>query len=333
MTDHRSIRLGATGLRVSRMVLGTMTFGGQTSEPESFAIMDAAAAAGINFIDTANVYPSGAAAQDKGATESLVGRWLKGRRQHFVLTTKAGGPMGELPWEGGTSRKHLQAAIDESLARLGTDYVDLYQLHRDDPNTPLDETLEALDVIVRSGRARHVGVSNWTAWRIARLLGRSEARRLVQPVSVQPRYNLLFREYERDLFPMCRAEGLATLCYNPLAGGLLTGKHRDLAAPEPQGRFGANRAAVYYKERYWDERKFEVVARIVEVARQAGLTPERLSVAWVLAQPGVSCAILGASRAAQLPQVLAAMDTTLPVDVLDALDGITREFRTGDAPR
>jgi aryl-alcohol dehydrogenase-like predicted oxidoreductase len=310
-----------------------MTFGGQADESESFAILDAAAEAGINFIDTANVYPSGAADRDKGATEAVVGRWLKGRRERFVLATKAGGPMGPLPWEGGTSRKHLLDAIDASLARLGTNYVDLYQLHRDDPLTPLDETLAALDTIVRSGRARHVGVSNWNAWRIARAIGVAEARRLVKPVSVQPRYNLLFREFERDLFPMCRQEGLATLCYNPLAGGLLTGKHRDLGAPDPGGRFGANRAAVYYRERYWDERKFQAVSRIVDVAAQAGLSPERLAVAWVLAQPGVTCAILGASRASQLPQVLAAAETKLEPAVLQELDTITQEFRLGDAAR
>ncbi len=333
MSTLPTIRLGHTGLQVSRLCLGTMTFGGQTSDAESFAIMDAAAEAGVNFIDTANVYPSGAADANKGQTERVVGRWLAGRRHRFVLTTKAGGPMGSLPWEGGTSRKHLLDAIDASLKRLGTDYMDLYQLHRDDPATPLDETLQALDTIVRSGRARYVGLSNWSAWRAARALGRSEALGAARPVTVQPRYNLLFREYERDLFPMCASEGLATLCYNPLAGGLLTGKHQDLSNPAPGGRFGANRAATYYRERYWNEQKFNAVARITRLARQAGLAPERLAVAWVLAQPGVSCAILGASRADQLAQVLAAPDTRLDAGLLAQLDDATREFRLGDSPR
>jgi aryl-alcohol dehydrogenase-like predicted oxidoreductase len=314
------IRLGATGLQVSRLCLGTMTFGSHASEAEAFAILDAATDAGVNFIDTANRYPSDASDERKGTTEAIIGRWLKGRRDRFILATKAGGPMGPLPWDGGTSRKHLLAAIDASLARLGTDYVDLFQLHRDDPSTPMDETLHAIDTIVRSGRARYVGVSNWSAWR------------LVKPVTVQPRYNLLFRQFERDLFPMCSEENLATLCYNPLAGGLLTGKHSDKSEPDAGTRFGAGNAASWYRQRYWHEREFEAVARIVDLAKQLGLAPERLAVAWVLAQPGVTCAILGASRAAQLTHVLAAAETQLDGGVLAQLDTITREFRLGDAP-
>ena len=328
-----SVRLGATGLQVSRLCLGTMTFGTQADEAASFAIMNAAAEAGIDFIDTANVYPLGAGHAEKGVTEGIVGRWLKGRRERFILATKAASPMGPLPWEGGTSRKHLLAAIDASLVRLDTDYVDLYQLHRDDETTPLDETLEALDIIVRSGRARYIGVSNWSAWRIARALGRAEALRLVKPVTVQPRYNLLFRQFERDLLPMCEAEGLATLCYNPLAGGLLTGKHRDLAAPDAQGRFGAGKAAAMYKDRYWHEREFAAVQAFVAIAAEAGLPPARLAVAWVLAQSAVTCAIVGASRAEQLPDVLSATEVRLDAALLARLDALTIEFRMGDAAR
>ncbi|MGF6299477.1 aryl-alcohol dehydrogenase-like predicted oxidoreductase [Paraburkholderia sp. WC7.3d] len=238
--------------------------------------------------------------------------------------------MGPLPWNAGTSRKHLLSAIDASLARLGTDYVDLFQLHRDDPSTPLDETLEAIDTIVRSGRARYVGVSNWGAWRIARALGRCEALRLVKPVTVQPRYNLLFRQFERDLTPMCEAENLATLCYNPLAGGLLTGKYLNGEPPEAATRFGAGSAAAAYRQRYWHEKEFEAVGRIVNVAQDAGISPERLAVAWLLAQRGVTCAVLGVSRASQLSQVLLAGDTRLDEQVLDQLDTITHEFRLGD---
>ncbi len=328
-----AVRLGATGLQVSRLCLGTMTFGTQADEAASFAIMDAAAEAGVNFIDTANVYPLGGGHQEKGVTERIVGRWLRGKRERFILATKAGSPMGPLPWEGGTSRKHLLAAVDASLARLDTDYVDLYQLHRDDENTPLDETLEALDTIVRSGRARYVGVSNWSAWRIARALGRSEALGVAKIVTVQPRYNLLFRQFERDLLPMCETEGLATLCYNPLAGGLLTGKHRDLAAPDAQSRFGAGNAAPMYKDRYWHEREFAAVQAFVAIAQEAGLPPAQLAVAWVLAQSTVSCAIIGASRAEQLPDVLAATGVRPDAALLARLDALTREFRMGDAAR
>ena len=331
MVSNNLIRLGNTGLHVSCLCLGTMTFGSSADESESVAILDAATEAGVNFIDTANRYPSDAPDERKGFTEEIIGRWLKGRRQRFIVTTKAGGPMGPLPWDVGTSRKHLLSAIDASLARLGTDYVDLFQLHRDDPVTPLDETLEAIDTIVRSGRARYVGVSNWGAWRIARAIGRCEALRLVKPVTVQPRYNLLFRQFERDLFPMCEAENLATLCYNPLAGGLLTGKYLNGAPPEPATRFGAGSTAAAYRQRYWHEKQLEAVGRIMNVAQGAGISPERLAVAWLLAQRGVTCAILGASRASQLPQVLLAGDTKLDEQVLEQLDTITHEFRLGDA--
>ena len=327
------VRLGTTGLRVSRLCLGTMTFGTQADEAASFTIMDAAAEAGVNFIDTANVYPLGADSAQRGETERIVGRWLQGKRERFIVATKGASPMGALPWEGGCSRKHLLGAIDASLERLGTDYVDLYQLHRDDPDTPLDETLEVLDTIVRSGRARYVGVSNFTAWRLARAIGRSEALHLVRPVTVQPRYNLLFRQFERDLFPLCREEGLATLCYNPLAGGLLTGKHRDLATPDAQSRYGAGRAAAMYKDRYWHEGEFAAVSQFVAMAKEAGMPPERLAVAWVLAQPGVTCAIIGASRAGQLPEVLAADAASLDPQLLARLDDMTRDFRKGDAAR
>ncbi len=326
----RNIRLGNTGLQVSRLCLGTMTFGTQADEAASFAIMDAAAEGGVNFIDTANVYPLGVEHKDKGVTEQIIGRWLQGRRGRFIVATKAAHPMGSLPWDTGTSRKHLLDAIDASLKRLGTDYVDLYQLHRDDDTTPLDETLEALDTIVRSGRARYIGLSNWTAWRVARALGRCEALGLAKPATIQPRYNLIYRQLERDLFPLVQQEGLGTLCFNPLAGGLLTGKHGDLNAPDAQSRFGFGKASVSYKERYWHEQQFEAVKAIGNLARDAGLRPERLAVAWVLAQPGVSCAIIGATRATQLPEVLAAADTKLDAGLLARLDEITRAFRLGE---
>ena len=326
-------RLGRSGLQVSRLCLGTMTFGTHADENEAFAIMDAAHTGGINFFDTADVYPLGADRALRGETERIVGRWLKGRREQVVLATKCGSPMGALPWQGGTSRKNILHAIDASLNRLGTDYVDLFQMHRDDDGTPLDETLEALDLVVRSGRARYIGVSNWSAWRIARMIGRAEALRFVAPITVQPRYNMLFREFERDLFPMCCQDNLATLCYNPLAGGLLTGKHHGREEPDAQSRFGAGRAARMYRDRYWDEHKFAAVSQIVSLAAKAKLSPARLAVAWVLAQPGVTCAIVGATKAAQLSDLLGAAEAQLDPDLIARLDAITREFRYGDAAR
>lgn len=313
--------------------MGTMTFGTQADEAASFAMLDAAAAAGVNFIDTANVYPLGAGSAQRGETERIVGRWLKDKRERFIVATKGASPMGPLPWQSGTSRKHLLEAVDASLKRLDTDYVDLYQLHRDDPDTPLDETLGALDTIVRSGRARYVGVSNWPAWRIARALGRSETSGLEKLVTVQPRYNLLFRQVEREMLPMCESEGLGTLCYNPLAGGLLTGKHRFDGDPQAASRFGQGRASGMYRDRYWHAQEFEAVSAIVALAQEAGLPPARLALAWVLQQPGVACAIIGASRVEQLPDSLAAPGTPLDAGLLSRLDEITRVFRQGDASR
>ena len=229
-------RLGRTGLTVSRLALGTMTFGLQTDEAVSHRILDTAADAGIDFLDTADVYPLGGTLETIGRTEEIIGRWLKARgpaaRGDFVVATKAVGKVGPRAWDQGASRKHLLDAIDRSLARLQTDHVDLYQLHSDDRETPLDETIEAMDVIVKSGRARYVGVSNYLAYRLARALGRADVLRLTRFVSVQPRYSLLFREIERELLPLAVEEGLGVIPYNPLAGGLLTGKYRGGAAPE-----------------------------------------------------------------------------------------------------
>ena len=225
---------GKSGLQVSKLCLGTMTFGLQCDERQSHAILDAAAAGGVDFLDAADVYPLGGGHNTAGRTEEIVGTWLRGKRHQYVLATKCVGAMGPKPWDQGMSRKHILDAIDASLRRLGTDYVDLYQLHSYDPATPIDEALEALDTVVRHGKARYVGVSNWPAYKVARAIGRSELRNLASIRSVQPRYNLLFRSFERDLLPLCAEEGVAVIPYNPLAGGLLTGKH-DGEAPPPEG--------------------------------------------------------------------------------------------------
>jgi aryl-alcohol dehydrogenase (NADP+) len=326
------VRLGRTGLRVSRLCLGTMTFGVQCDEETSHAILDAAADAGITFLDTADVYPLGGGAETTGRTEEIIGRWLHGRRDQFVLATKCAGATGSRPWDRGTSRKHVLDAVDASLRRLGTDYVDLYQLHSFDPDTPLDETLEALDTVVRSGRARYVGVSNWLAFRVARALGRSEALRLCRVDSVQPRYNLLFRQPERDLLELCGEEQVGVIPYNPLAGGLLTGKHRA-AEPESGSRFTIGRAGDMYRARYWREREQASVEEIRKLAEEAGLPMTTLAVAWVLAHPAVTAPIIGASRPDQLADNVAAVGTTLDTDLKAALDECTVDYRRGDDPR
>ncbi len=325
--------LGHTGLTVSRLALGTMTFGLQSDEETSRAILDTAADAGINFLDTADVYPVGGGLATAGRTEEIIGRWLKGKREHFILATKCVGQVGPAPWDRGASRKHILDAIDASLRRLDTDYIDLYQLHSDDATTPLDETLEALDAIVRAGKVRYIGVSNFLAYRLSRALGRAEVRNLTRFVSVQPRYNLLFREIERELLPLAQEEGLGVIPYNPLAGGLLTGKHNRAGEPTPETRFTLGAAAEIYQKRYWHDREFDTVAELSTVADAAGLSLTTLSLAWVLANPIITAPIIGASRPEQLTDSLKAIEVKLDNSLKQKLDNITAEYRKGDSAR
>ena len=325
--------LGATGLRVSEICLGTMTFGVQCDEAASRAILDRAAALGLTFLDTADVYPLGGTAETVGRTEEILGRWLRGRRHDFIVATKGFGATGPNPWDQGLSRKHLLDAIDASLRRLGTDYVDLYQVHHPDPHTPIDETLGALDTIVRSGKARYVGCSNLSAWETARALGRSDVLSLARFVSVQPRYNLLFRQVERELFPLCEVEGIAVIPYNPLAGGFLSGKHRRDTGPTTGTRFTLGTAAKRYQERYWREREFETVEDVRAIAAEAGMSMTQLALAWVLANPLITAPIVGASRPEQLDDVVAGAGKTLEAGLKARLDALTAEYRLGDDVR
>jgi aryl-alcohol dehydrogenase (NADP+) len=325
--------LGNTGLPVSRLCIGTMTFGLQCDEPTSHAILDTAAEGGIDFLDAADVYPLGGGLEHVGRTEEIVGRWLQGKRDRFVVATKCVGRMGPNRWDQGMSRKHVLDAIDASLRRLGTDHVDLYQLHAYDPSTPLDEALEALDTVVRSGKARYVGVSNWLAHRVARALGRSEVKGLVRLASVQPRYNLLFRSFERDLLPMCEEEGVAVIPYNPIAGGLLTGKHDRSGGPSEGTRFTLGNAAGNYQDRYWHDREFDTVDALRPLAAEAGTSMTTMAVSWVLANPAVTSAIIGASRPEQLADSLAAVDKPMDADLKARLDEVTVEWRRSDALR
>ncbi len=325
------VRLGRTGLQVSRLCLGTMTFGYQCDEATSRAILDTAAAAGVTFLDTADVYPLGAGEDLRGRTEEIVGRWLEGRRDDFVLATKCFFPMSRRRWDRGNSRKHVLDAIDASLRRLRTDHVDLYQLHSPDPETSIDETLRALEDVVRAGKARYVGCSNFLAYQVARAIGRSEALGVVRFDSVQPRYNLLFREIERELLPLCLEEGVGVIPYNPMAGGFLSGKHRQ--GPPPEGRFTLGTAAERYQQRYWHERMFQTVEQLRTVAREAGLEMVTMAVAWVLAHPAVTAPIVGASRPEQLAPALAAATTALDPALKQRLDDLTLEYRRGDVGR
>ncbi len=325
---------GKTGLQVSKLCLGTMTFGLQCNEAESHAILDAASTGGIDFLDAADVYPLGGGHNTAGRTEEIIGGWLRGKRHQFILATKCVGSMGPKPWNQGMSRKHILDAIDASLKRLGTDYVDLYQLHNYDRRTPIDEALEALDTVVKHGKARYVGVSNWPAYKVARAIGRSELRNLTQIKSVQPRYNLLFRSFERDLLPLCAEESIAVIPYNPLAGGLLTGKH-DNKAPPPEGsRFQLGTAGARYQERYWHGQEFETIEALRQVAKEASMSMATMAIRWVLSNPAITAPIIGASRPEQLTDTLTAAEQgPLSKELKAKLDDITVGWRAVDADR
>jgi aryl-alcohol dehydrogenase (NADP+) len=267
-----------------------------------------------------------------GRTEEILGRYLAGRRDDVVLATKCFMPVGRRHWDGGMSAKHILDAIDASLRRLQTDYVDLYQLHFDDRHTPIDETLRALDDVVRAGKARSLGVSNWQAWRLALAVGRGDLLRTAPIVSVQPRYNLLFRANERDLFPLCEEVGVGVIPYNPLAGGLLTGKHRP-GDEVPEGRFTLGNAGAMYQDRYWHDGEFATVDALRPLAEEAGISMAHLALGWVLSRPAVTAPIIGASRPEQLADSLAAQAKPLEPDLVARLDELTRQWRRGDAER
>jgi len=329
--DHA--RLGRTGLQVSRLCLGTMTFGLQSDESTAVAILDRAAEGGIDFLDTSDAYPLGGDLSTRGITEEILGRWLQGKRDRFIVATKCFAPTGPAPFDGGNSRKHILAAVDASLRRLQTDYIDLYQLHGYDPATPIDETLGALDDIVHAGKVRYIGCSNFLTYQLVRAIGRSETLRLARFDSVQPRYNLLFRQIEREMLPFCQEDGVGVIPYNPIAGGLLSGKHSRTAPPPEGTRFTLGNAAQNYQDRYWHDREFDTVDALRKLAGQAGVSLVTLSVAWVLANPAITAPIIGASRPGQLDASLAAVEFELDDDLKGQLDDLTHEYRMGDAPR
>jgi 1-deoxyxylulose-5-phosphate synthase len=324
----KHVRLGNTGLRVSRLCLGTMTFGYQCDEPTSFAILDRAAEKGITFLDSSDVYPLGGGLERAGRTEEIIGKWMRGKRHDWVIATKCFGATGPQPFHAGNNRRHIFDAIDASLRRLGTDYVDLYQLHGYDPEVTTDETLGALDAIVRAGKVRYIGCSNYLAYQLARAIGRSDAKGFARFVSVQPRYNLLFREFERELFPLCVEEGIGVIPFNPIAGGLLTAKYDRTKPPSEGTRFAyTGRIGSLYRDRYWQDKLFDAVDALNAFAKEVGIPLATLSVAWVLAQPWVTSPIVGASRAEQLDAMIGALDVTLDPAVLAKLGEMTVQFR------
>jgi aryl-alcohol dehydrogenase (NADP+) len=304
------IRLGHSGLKVSRLCLGAMTYGTPEWRPW---ILDEAASRpfiaralelGINFFDTADMY-------SRGVSEQVLGRALKDqRRDRLVIATKAFYSITDGPNTDGLSRKHLFDAIDGSLQRLGTDYVDLYQIHRFDRDTPIEETLEALHDIVKSGKARYIGASSMFAWQFMKMLAVSDAHGWTRFVSMQNHYNLVYREEEREMLPLCREEGIGVIPWSPLARGFLAGNRRR----DDRGETIRARTDDYAQELYFADSDFTIAQRVVEIAGRRGVKPTQIALAWLLAKPGVTAPIIGASKLPHLDDAVAALAIRLDAE-------------------
>jgi aryl-alcohol dehydrogenase-like predicted oxidoreductase len=303
------VNLGSTGLKVSRICLGTMTYGSKSWRewvlelPESRPFIRRALELGINFFDTADVY-------SMGASEEVLGQALKEfgpSRDRVVIATKVFNPMGDDPNQRGLSRKHIMHAIDDSLRRLGTDYVDLYQIHRFDYETPIEETLEALDDVVKMGKALYIGASSMYAWQFAKMLYKSSEMGLTRFVSMQNHYNLVYREEEREMNPLCREEGIGIIPWSPLARGFLAGNRN----PQDFGDTVRAKTDDYAKQLYYQPSDFTVVERVTEIARKRGVPNAQVALAWVLQQPGITAPIVGASKMDHLEDAVAALSLKL----------------------
>ncbi|WP_047865230.1 aldo/keto reductase [Rubrobacter aplysinae] len=304
-------RLGRTGLMVSELCLGTMTFGNEADEETSKGITDRFVEAGGNFVDTANVY-------SRGVSEEITGRAIENHdREDIVLATKFRFPMGDGPNDSGASRKHVIAACEASLKRLGTDYIDLYQIHCWDAHTPIEETLSALDDLVQSGKVRYIGASNFTGWQLEKSIRVSEREGLAHFDCLQPQYSLIVRDIEREVLPVCREEGLGVIPWSPLAGGFLTGKYSREDAPPEDTRM-ASWTDTW--ERHATPEKFDVVDRVREIAEDRGKEPAQVALNWVKDRPGVTAPIIGARSLDQLEKNLAATGWSLSEGELDSLE-------------
>jgi len=309
--------LGRTGLRVSDICLGTMTFGWSADKEASFAIMGTAVESGCNFFDTANIYARWAT--HAGASEEIIGDWFHqtGKRHEVVLATKVRGQMGDGPNDEGLSRAHIMRAVEESLRRLRTDYIDLYQTHWFDDATPIEETLHALDDLVRQGKVRYIGCSNYPAWKLCKALWASDKEGVARYDSLQPHYNLLHRaEFERELMPLCLDQGVGVIPYSPLAGGFLTGKYRR-GEPPPPGTRGLQSPRI---QAYMTEKNFAILDTLGEMAADRGKTIAQIALAWVRENPAVTSVIIGANTVAQLRDNLGVIDVSLTAQEKKTLD-------------
>jgi aryl-alcohol dehydrogenase (NADP+) len=305
------VRLGSTGLKVSRICLGTMTYGTSAWRPwvldeaDSRPFYKRAIERGINFFDTADMY-------SRGVSEEVTGRALKeyATRDQVVIATKVFFPVGDGPNDRGLSRRHVMDAIDASLKRLGVDYVDLYQIHRFDPDTPIEETLAALHDIVKAGKARYIGASSMPAWQFAKMLYVADAHGWTRFVTMQNHYNLIYREEEREMLPLCRDEGIGVIPWSPLARGFLAGnRQKDDAAATTRAK-----SDDYAQKLYYTEADFTVAARVSEVAARRGVKPTQVALAWLLSRPGLTAPIVGASKLAQLDELVDAVSFTLSAE-------------------
>ncbi len=313
--DYRP--LGRTGVKVSQLCLGCMMFGGKTAPDDSYAIIDRAIEAGINFIDTANVY-------SLGRSEEVTGEALKrnGKRHSIVLATKVHGNMGEGPLESGNNRRHIIEQCEASLRRLQTDYIDLYQIHRPQPDTPIDETLRALDDLVRAGKVRYIGSSTFAAWQLVESLWVAKELGLNRFVCEQPPYNLLDRRIERELLPMARTYGFAVIPWSPLGGGLLTGKYKRGEEP-PEGARFADASNPIYRRRL-NDRIYDVVEALGEMAQAKGVTMSQLALAWCMQQPGVTSPIIGPRTMEQFEDNMGALTVEIAEDERKQIDRFAR---------
>ena len=316
--DYRN--LGCTGLEVSELALGTMQFGWTTGEESSFQVMDAFVEAGGNLIDSADIYSRWVEGNPGGVSEEIIGRWMKMRRnrQDVVIATKVRGRM----WEGangeGLSRAHIMRAVDDSLHRLGTDYIDLYQTHWFDENTPIAETMRALDDLVRAGKVRYVGCSNYPAWRLAEALWTSDKHNLVSYISLQPHYNLMNRgEFEREMADLVKKHRIGVINYSPLGGGFLTGKYRR-GEPLP-----VSDRAEGIRERYYNERNFDLLDKMKEIGQAHGKAILQVALAWLLTNPLVTSPIVGTNSVEQLQASLGAVGFRLGDEEMDALNELS----------
>ena len=308
--------LGRTGIKVSNLCLGCMMFGGKTTPADSARIIDRALDAGINFLDTANVY-------NAGRSEEATGAALKanGRRQQVVLATKVHGRMGEGPNDWRNTRRHIIESCEASLRRLGTDWIDLYQIHRPDPDIPADETLRALDDLVRSGKVRYIGTSTYAAWQIVETLWVSKEYGLNRFVCEQPPYHILDRRVERELVPMAQTFGIGIIPWSPLAGGMLTGKSRRDEPPPEDSRWATYNSNPMQRRR-WNERIFDALEALEPLAQARGVTMSQLALAWVMQQPGITSPIIGPRTMEQLEDNLKAFDVTISDEDREVIDGV-----------